>query len=51
MALYEIETNAHIMVGWANTQEEAENAAQENYPEDEILRVTRRPRDMWPARN
>jgi hypothetical protein len=47
MALYEIETNAHIMVGWANTQEEAEHAAQENYPEDEILRVTRRPRDMW----
>ena len=34
MALYEIETNAHIMVGWANTQEEAEHAAQENYPED-----------------
>ena len=23
MALYEIETNAHIMIGWADSQEQA----------------------------
>ena len=47
MALYEIETNAHIMVGWADTREEAEVMAKKHYPEDEILRVIKRPRDMW----
>jgi len=47
MALYEIETSAHIMVGWADTREAAEAIAKENYPEEDILRVTQRPRDLW----
>ncbi len=47
MAPFEIETNAHIMIGWAETREEAEQIALENYPEDEITRVTKRPRDVW----
>lgn len=47
MALYEIETNAHIMIGWSETQESAEQIAQELYPDEEILRITRRPRDIW----
>jgi hypothetical protein len=47
MALYEIETNAHIMIGWANSHEEAERLAKDNHPEDEITRITRRPRDVW----
>ncbi|TWU06839.1 hypothetical protein CA54_52390 [Symmachiella macrocystis] len=47
MALYEIETSAHIMVGWAETREKAEAIAKENYPEEDILRVTQRPRDLW----
>ncbi len=47
MALYEIETSAHIMVGWADTRDKAEAIAKENYPEEEILRVTQRPRDLW----
>ncbi len=47
MALFEIETNAHIMIGWAESQEEAESLAKEFYPEDEVTRVTRRPRDIW----
>ncbi len=47
MALYEIETNDHIMVGWAETQEEARGIAGEHYPDEEVLRITKRPRDIW----
>lgn len=47
MALYEIETESHIMVGWANSHEQAEHIAQIHYPEEKILRITRRPRDLW----
>ncbi len=47
MPLYEIETNAHIMVGWADTQDNAESLAKEYYPDEDILRVTKRPRDIW----
>ena len=47
MALYEIETNAHIMIGWADSQEAAVKIASEHYPEEDVVRVTRRPRDLW----
>lgn len=47
MALYEIETTAHIMVGWADSKDAAEEIARRSYPEEDILRVTKRPRDIW----
>jgi len=47
MALFEIETNAHIMIGWAESREAAEALARENYPEEDVVRVTKRPRDVW----
>ncbi len=47
MALYEIETNAHIMVGWAESPEAAETLAREHYPDDEVVRISKRPRDIW----
>jgi hypothetical protein len=47
MALYEIETNLHIMIGWADSQEAAIEIAKEHYPDDEVLRITRRPKDIW----
>ena len=47
MALFEIETNSHIMIGWADSQAEAETIARKHYPDDEIVRITRRPRDLW----
>ena len=46
MALYEIETNAHIMIAWASDQAAAEAVARENYPEDQLKRVAKRPRDV-----
>lgn len=47
MALYEIETNAHIMIGWSDSEDQAREIATEHYPEEEIVRVSKRPRDLW----
>ena len=47
MPLFEIETESHIMVGWAASSEQAELIAQQNFPEEKILRITRRPKDLW----
>ena len=47
MALYEIETNAHIMIGWADSQDDAVKIAARHYPEEDVVRVSRRPRDIW----
>ena len=47
MPLFEIETDAHIMIGHADDKETARAMAAEHYPDDEILRVTQRPRDIW----
>ena len=47
MALYEIETNAHIMISWAESQDDAQEVANEHYPEEEVVRITKRPRDIW----
>ena len=47
MALYEIETHAHIMIGWAESPEQAARIAAEHYPNEDIVRVTKRPRDIW----
>lgn len=47
MPLFEIETEAHIMIGWASSLEQAEHMAQKYYPDERVLRITRRPRDIW----
>ena len=47
MPLFEIETNAHIMIGWADSEDDARAFAREHYPEEEITRCTKRPRDLW----
>ena len=47
MAMYEIETESHIMVGWATSSEQAEHIAAQHYPEEPIIRITKRPRDLW----
>ena len=47
MALYEIETNLHIMVAAAASEDEARGIATQSYPDEEIVRITKRPRDIW----
>ena len=47
MALYEIETPDHIMVSWADNEDEAGLIARKYYPDEDIIRITKRPRDLW----
>ena len=47
MPLFEIETESHIIITWADDESSAREVVKENYPEDEPLRVTRRPRNSW----
>lgn len=47
MALFEVESEAHIMIVWAGDKEGARQFSLENYPSERIIRVTARPRDAW----
>jgi len=47
MPLYEIETTAHIMISWADSEAQARGFAHEHYPEEDVLRIRKRPRDLW----
>jgi len=47
MPLYEIETDAHIVITWASDEEQASVVLRETYPQDKIARITKRPRNTW----
>ena len=47
MPLYEIETSAHIIITWADDEGAAQTVVKEAYPTDEVVRLTKRPRDTW----
>jgi len=47
MPLYEIETEAHIIITWADDEKSANHVAKDAYPTEEVLRLTRRPRHSW----
>ena len=47
MPLFEIETQAHIIITWADDENAAHAVVQESYPSESLVRVTRRPRDTW----
>ena len=47
MPLFEVETNAHIIITWANDEPSAEEVVKDAYPHDEVIRMTKRPRDTW----
>jgi hypothetical protein len=47
MPLYEIETNAHIIITWAGHEDAAKDVVREAYPNDAVIRLTKRPRDTW----
>lgn len=47
MPLFEIETSAHIIISWANDEQAAAAVVADAYPEEQIVRLTRRPRDTW----
>lgn len=47
MPLFEIETDAHIIITWADNETAASGVANECYPSESVLRLTKRPRDSW----
>lgn len=47
MPLYEIETDSHIIITWANDERAAREVVKDAYPEDAVIRMTKRPRDTW----
>ncbi len=47
MPLYEIETDSHIIITWANDEEAARAVVHDAYAGDQIIRLTRRARDTW----
>ncbi|MEM9825194.1 MAG: DUF6793 family protein [Planctomycetota bacterium] len=47
MPLFEIETESHIIITWADDEEGARDVVSDAYPGDEVVRLTRRPRDTW----
>jgi hypothetical protein len=47
MSLFEIETDSHIIITWADDEEAARRVVRQSYPQEMPLRVTRRPRNTW----
>ncbi|MBN1908902.1 MAG: hypothetical protein JW818_04115 [Pirellulales bacterium] len=47
MPLFEIETEAHIIITWADDTEAAVALVAEAYPSEKPIRTTKRPRDTW----
>lgn len=47
MPLFEIETDAHIIITWADGDQAAKHVVADAYPSDSIIRMTKRPRDTW----
>jgi hypothetical protein len=47
MPLFEIETDAHIIITWAADENEAHGVVRSAYPNDRVVRMTKRPRDTW----
>ncbi len=47
MPLFEIETPSHIVIAWADNEDQARQTLYENYPSEEAIRITKRPRDVW----
>ncbi|MGE0760671.1 MAG: DUF6793 family protein, partial [Pirellulaceae bacterium] len=47
MPLFEVETNAHIIITWAGDENAAQRVVSDAYPSDRVIRLTKRPRDTW----
>ncbi|REJ70021.1 MAG: hypothetical protein DWQ31_02040 [Planctomycetota bacterium] len=47
MPLFEVETENHIIITWAEADEAATEVVKEAYPREEVVRLTKRPRDTW----
>jgi hypothetical protein len=47
MPLFEVETENHILITWAEDGDAASTVVGEAYPQEHVMRLTKRPRDTW----
>lgn len=47
MPLFEVETENHIIITWAEGDDAARAVVADAYPTEGIARLTKRPRDTW----
>jgi len=47
MPLFEVETDAHIIITWATDEHAASEVVANAYPSDKLIRMVKRPRDTW----
>ena len=47
MPLFEVETENHIIITWAESTDDASVVVNDAYPEEKVTRMTKRPRDTW----
>jgi len=47
MPLFEVETEAHVIIAWAEDEAAARAIVKAAYPRESALRISRRPRDTW----
>ena len=47
MPLYEVETDNHIIITWANDNDAASAVVSDAYPSEAVIRMTKRPRNTW----
>jgi hypothetical protein len=47
MPLFEVETENHIVITWAEDGDAASGVVGGAYPQEHVIRLTKRPRDTW----
>ena len=47
MPLFEVETENHILITWAEDGDAASTVVGDAYPQEHVIRLTKRPRDTW----
>lgn len=47
MPLFEVETDNHIIITWAENDGAATETVTDAYPTEKVVRLTKRPRDSW----
>jgi hypothetical protein len=47
LPLFEVETDYHIIITWAADEDAASTVVNEAYPDERVIRLTKRPRDTW----
>ena len=47
MPLFEVETENHIVITWAEDLDAASAVVGDAYPQEHVIRLTKRPRDTW----